>query len=116
MRRPIWRLQLSGGCSTGWCGGSLGRSHFFRSYLAALLFGRSRRRVMRCRRSSAILVYGAATAVAFLLLERRETEWLAVDPRLAAALARRTRPLGTAAPALGLFVIGLGLILPLVLV
>jgi uncharacterized membrane protein YagU involved in acid resistance len=62
------------------------------------------------------LVYGAATAVAFLVLERRETEWLAVDPRLAAALARRTRPLGTAAPALGLFVIGLGLILPLVLV
>jgi hypothetical protein len=62
------------------------------------------------------LVYGAATAVAFLVLERRETEWLAVDPRLAAALARRTCPLGTAAPALGLFVIGLGLILPLVLV
>jgi len=62
------------------------------------------------------LVYGAATAVAFLALERRETEWLAVDQRLAARLARRTRPLGTAAPALGLLVVGLGVILPLVLV
>ena len=62
------------------------------------------------------LVDGAATAVVCLVLERRETEWIAVDPRLAARLARRTRPLGTAAPALGLFVVGLGVILPLVLV
>jgi uncharacterized membrane protein YagU involved in acid resistance len=61
------------------------------------------------------LIYGAVTALTFLLLEKRYKRWLLLDPRVAARESRRVRPVGTPAPALWFFAITLAVLLPIVL-
>jgi hypothetical protein len=61
------------------------------------------------------LIYGATTAFAFLLLERRYTRRLLHNPRTATHELRRVRPVGTPAPALWLFALGMGVLLPILL-
>jgi len=61
------------------------------------------------------LIYGAATALIFFLFDRRYTRSLLLDPRTAARELRRLRPAGTPAPALWLFALSLGVLLPILL-
>ena len=61
------------------------------------------------------LLFGATTALIFLSLERRYTRSLFLDPRASGGELRRIRPVGTPAPALWLFALGLGVLLPILL-
>jgi hypothetical protein len=62
------------------------------------------------------LIYGAVTAVIFLVFERRHRDWMLLDPRFAARHARLRRPTRTPAPALWFFAVGLGVLLQIILI
>ena len=61
------------------------------------------------------LIYGACTASLFYVLENAYTNKQRLDPRMAARERRRLRPLGTPAPALWFFAMGMGVVIPLLL-
>jgi hypothetical protein len=61
------------------------------------------------------LIYGAVTGFVFMTLELRYARWLILDPRVAARVERTVRQVGTPAPALWLFALGLGILLPILL-
>jgi uncharacterized membrane protein YagU involved in acid resistance len=61
------------------------------------------------------LIYGAVTALIFFLFDRRYTRSLLLDPRASARELRRLRPVETPAPALWLFALSLGVLLPILL-
>lgn len=54
------------------------------------------------------LTYGAATGGAFYLLERRQRAWARLDPRIAEWEYERRRRVGTPAPAVWLYTLGVG--------
>jgi len=60
-------------------------------------------------------LYGAATGLVFLWFERRRTSWQVLDTRVALREERRRRSSGTPAPALWLFALALGVLLPIML-
>jgi hypothetical protein len=61
------------------------------------------------------LIFGATTAFVFLSLESRQRRKLLLSPRTAAYEIRRIRPVGTPAPALWIFALGMGVLLPIIL-
>ena len=61
------------------------------------------------------LIYGACTASLFYILERSYTSKHMLDPRMNARELRRLRPVGTPAPALWFFAMGMGVVIPLLL-
>ena len=61
------------------------------------------------------LIYGAAIGLVFLWFKRRQTAWQVLDKRITTREERLRRPPGTPAPALWLFVLGLGVLLPIML-
>lgn len=61
------------------------------------------------------LIYGAGTAIVYLIMERRHDEWQRLDPRLVARQTRLRRPHDTPAPALWLSALVLAIVLPILL-
>jgi hypothetical protein len=61
------------------------------------------------------LLYGGSTAFVFLFLERHYMRRIMLNPRMASQELLRLRPIGTPAPALWMFAIGLGMLLPILL-
>jgi uncharacterized membrane protein YagU involved in acid resistance len=60
------------------------------------------------------LAYGSVTGVVFYLIERRQKAWARLDPRIAEVENRKRRDVGTPAPAVWLFSMGVGIFVTVV--
>ncbi len=116
---PIWGLLLPFRSSTGMQWSAEAMRADFPALVAWIFFGVVLGSLLQALTQLSDRVLGpetiCSTVFVFLLLDRQYTRRLMLNPRLASQEILRARQSGTPAPALWMFAIGLGMLLPILL-